>query len=52
MADKAALRILGFTYGGITAAVMLIAAFVVVGNIGGDVAADGVTAVSSANIIR
>ncbi len=50
MADKTALRILGFTYGGITATVMLIAAMVVIVNVGGELPAEGISAVSSAKM--
>ena len=50
MADKTALRILGYTYGGITATVMLIAAMVVIVNVGGELTSDGISVVSSAKV--
>ena len=41
MADRASLGILGFLFGGVTAAVMLVAATVVLGHVGGQFVLDG-----------
>lgn len=41
MADRAGLGFLGFIFGGVTAAVMLVALTVVVGHVGGQIAFEG-----------
>jgi hypothetical protein len=40
MADRAGLGFLGFIFGGVTAAVMLVAVTVVIGHVGGRLAID------------
>jgi hypothetical protein len=56
MADRRSLGILGFVFGGVTAAVMLIAVFVVKQHVGGRAALDDarlpVLAASTQGVIR
>jgi hypothetical protein len=40
MADRAGLGFLGWIFGGVTAAVMLVAVTVVIGHVGGEIAFD------------
>jgi hypothetical protein len=46
-ADQAGLKLLGFSYGGVTAAVMLVAAMIVMGHVDGRLSLDGPTPMPS-----
>jgi hypothetical protein len=51
-ADQTGLKLLGFTYGGVTAAVMLVAAMMVMGHADGNLNLEGPTPASSLTSAR